>query len=159
MPRAPLLALHAYSYCPLCLFSPVLYFYSFLLDAVLINYRVNIDLTVFLVYIWWQKRQKFLSFLHKSSPGRLFRSGLTDSWWYQGPSFPVSSFHPQDHHFWDAGQEEGSQTEKGILLGQIPFSNTLKSFTQHFTHNFLMRILTWPHLVASRLKKAFCLKW
>lgn len=46
------LALHACVHCPSGLFSPSFYFHSFLLDAVLLNCRVYMDLTVLLVYIW-----------------------------------------------------------------------------------------------------------
>lgn len=46
------LALHTCEHCPLGLFSPIFYFHGFLLDTVLLDYRFNIDLIVFLVYIW-----------------------------------------------------------------------------------------------------------
>lgn len=56
------LALHACLHCPLCLFSPSLYFYSFLLDAVFRNCSLNTDLTVF-CYVYLVTKKTEVSFL------------------------------------------------------------------------------------------------
>lgn len=86
-----------------CASSLLSCFYS-VLGAVLLNYRVNIDLTVFLVHIWWQNKTE-ISFPYKCSPRKQFHFGMTDSWCHQELSLLV-------YHVWVAGQQEGSQNRE-----------------------------------------------
>lgn len=130
------LAPRACLYCPWCLFLPILPFYSFLLNAVLLSCMLN----CVIVYIRWQKRQKLLSFSHKSSPRRKLRSARQLHSIIRTQS-PRTWLPPSRSSHLSCRPGGGSQNRERHL-SRDPLNSLLKSLTQHFTQNSPTRNVT-----------------